>query len=163
MTDLHTMATRIAKPMARSAPRPAFYFACRYCGGNIAVESGSPSNDVRCPSCSRLVRVLQSDLCGCKGHGRQYRADPAGKSRVSTPGYRRRSGAVAPVVAALGSGRRVRRHMRPRIGTHAPIVLLTAAILILYMLFRFSGGWLGLSGSAGPDAYARPAIALCGQ
>jgi len=151
MTEPHTPARRIATPTPQRVPRKVFCLVCGCCGGNIAVESGSPAQHVRCPSCSHRVKVVRSAPHECEYCGAQCRIDLTSGSMVATCNACGRSYTVRPVVA-----RALRRHWhddhrsRPRNGadpsTGPAVMLLVTGFVLLYFLVMLS---LGLFGSGG--------------
>ena len=151
MTDMHTVATRIAASTLQPVPQRAFRLVCGHCGGNIALDSGSLARDVRCPTCSHRVKVGRSVSRTCEYCGTQSSVDPTNGSMPATCGDGGRAYTAGPVMTRV-----LRRHQHGHRRSHpcssadpgagVAVALIGASLALLYILVQVS---LGLYGSRG--------------
>ena len=131
-------------PAALHTPQRALRLVCGYCGGNIVVESCSAEQRVRCPSCLHRVKMGRIASHECEYADGHSRAGVASGSMDATRAERGRSYTTTPVMApTLRHHRHGHRGSHPRSGADPAVILLVAAIVILYLLVKLSLVWFG--------------------
>lgn len=151
MATAPAQATRAATPAAQPVQRRVFHLVCGYCGGNIAVEGGTPAHQVRCPRCLHRVEVVQFVSHACEDCGALSRVDLTSGVVVGNCDCCGKSYTVGPIVApALRRHRSGKRRSHPPGGTDpawaAAFTLLAAGGVVLFVLATLFAGWLGSGG-----------------